>query len=83
MQYIHTYTPHCSIQWDLKSLCLLQYTTVKSHHILADSCKIAVGLVMMYNGKVTIVNWKIKLRSTCKYSALHARRLWDRFPKCH
>jgi len=40
---------------------LLQYEFVKSGRLVTGGCKIIVDLVNTYNGKVTILNSKIKL----------------------
>jgi len=45
--------------WGITSLqCLLKSEIVKSGDVVADGCKIIVGLVQMYNGEVKILNCK-------------------------
>ena len=47
----HTYSPYGFTLWDPRSvLCLLQYEIVKCGLIVADSCKIILGLVKLNNG---------------------------------
>jgi hypothetical protein len=42
--------------WDITSLlCLLKSEIARSGDVLADGCKIIVGLVQMYNGEVKIL----------------------------
>jgi len=53
---IQLYLPYGFTLWDPTNLrCLLQYEIVKSGRIVADCCKIIVGLVMMCNGDVKIL----------------------------
>lgn len=53
--------------WDITSLqCLLKHETVKSGDVVADGCKIIVGLVQMYNGEVKILNCKTKFSNISK-----------------
>ena len=53
--------------WDITSLqCLLKFETVKFGHVVADGCKIIVGLVQMYNGEVKILNCKTKFSNIRK-----------------
>ena len=55
------YSPYWFTKWHPASLdILLQYEIVKSGSIVADRCKIFVGLVKMNNGNVKILNCKIK-----------------------
>jgi len=48
--------------WNPTSLqCLLQYEIVKYSLMMADGCKIIVGLGKMYNDKTKPLNCKIKI----------------------
>ena len=53
---IQVYLSYGFTLWDPTNLqCLLQYEIIKSGRILADCCKIIVGLVKMCNGDVKIL----------------------------
>ena len=63
MQYLFI-PPHVFTLWDPTSLqYLLQCEILKPRRIIADGCKIIVGLVKLYNGKVKILSRKINLKS--------------------
>jgi hypothetical protein len=50
------YSPYGFTLWDPTSLqCLLQCEIVKSGCIVADDCKITVGLGKMYNEKIILM----------------------------
>jgi hypothetical protein len=57
---IHMYSPYGFTLWGPTSLhCLLQYEIVKSCCVVADRCKIIVGLDKIYNDKIKILNCMI------------------------
>ena len=56
------YLPYASTIRDPASLQYLsQYEIVKSSCIVADGCKIIIGLGKMCNNKIKILNFKLKL----------------------
>lgn len=59
---MHTYSPYDFHLWDPTILkYLLKQGILKSGRMVADGCKIIVGLGKTYNDKIKILNFKVNL----------------------